>query len=145
MYQVRCATYVVAWGISRHLLNRLPPRQKRNRRRGRGVSQKRCGMLPARSSNVSRRGVIHHALARHPWRVWRGAKPLRRESGKSHLHLCPHPSTERGILLSPWCRWLRASGRDSSQESAGIHPCRGFGGVPQFPNLPQEWGQGVDR
>jgi hypothetical protein len=28
------------------------------------VSQKRCGMLPARSSNVSRRGVIHHALAR---------------------------------------------------------------------------------
>jgi hypothetical protein len=28
------------------------------------VSQKRCGMLPAGSSNVSRRGVIHHAVAR---------------------------------------------------------------------------------
>jgi hypothetical protein len=28
------------------------------------VSQKRCGTLPARSSNVSRRGVVHHALAR---------------------------------------------------------------------------------
>ena len=33
------------------------------------MSRKRCGTLPAGSSNVSRRGVIHHALARttHRW------------------------------------------------------------------------------
>jgi hypothetical protein len=34
-YLVRCATYVAAWGASRHPLNRVPPRQKRNRRRSR--------------------------------------------------------------------------------------------------------------
>ena len=35
MCQVRCAIYVVAWERYRHLLPRLPLRQKRNRRRSR--------------------------------------------------------------------------------------------------------------
>jgi hypothetical protein len=31
-------------------------------------------------------------------------------------------------------------------EGAGIHPCRGFGGVPQIPSIsPKSGGRGVDK
>ena len=73
------------------------------------MSQKRCGMLPARSSNVSRRGVIHHALARATCGECGGGEA---------------PSTR--VWEEPPSPLSSAIARGVQQ---GMLPCRGFGGI----------------
>jgi hypothetical protein len=73
------------------------------------VSQKRCGMLPARSSNVSRRGVIHRALAcATRGGCGGGRSPFDKSLGRATFTfvLCHRKRVQQGIL-----------------------PCRGFGGI----------------
>jgi hypothetical protein len=92
------------------------------------VSRKRCGTLPARSSNVSRRGVIHHALA-----------PSTRDR-LSHREGVQGLVPAEGLGVS-WAHSMRPY-RPTASRCSGMLPRVG---APQFLNLPQEWGQGVDE
>jgi hypothetical protein len=110
------------------------------------VSQKRCGMLPARSSNVSRRGVIHHALARATrGGCTEGRSPFDESLGRATFTfvLCHRKKVQQGILPCrgglgvSWAHSIRPC-RPTASRCSGTLP--GFGVSPSLPILPPRLG-----